>query len=145
MLGNQYFLMRKYQAASKEFEEALRQECNNYPAKVKLIICYTQTNRPYEALSLFYELISHDIEMIINIDQVADDCPCPGLIGQLEAGAVRYEDKFTINCMLGILWLYCDISVSLRYLKQAYSIDKENAILNKVIAVYEEYLRNHPQ
>lgn len=145
MLGNQYFMLRKYLAASKEFEEALQRDCNNYSVMKKLIICYTQINRPNEAMSLFYQLISRDMEIIINTDQIADDCPCPGLIGDVEAGTLKYEDNFIINCMLGILWLYCDVSVSLRYLKQALDMEPGETLLNKIITVYGDYLRRNPQ
>ncbi|MGE5352264.1 MAG: hypothetical protein ACM3P0_09285 [Acidobacteriota bacterium] len=145
MLGNQYFMMRKYMAASKEFEKSLQADLGNYKVVKKLVICYTQINRPFDALELFLDLISHDIGIIINTDPIAVNCPCPELIGVVEAGAVRYEDKFTMNCMLGILWLYCDMSVSLRYFKRAYDIEQENTLLNKVIRVYEDYLSRNPQ
>lgn len=145
MLGNQYFMVRKYLAAAKEFEKSLQADRENYKVMKKLVICYTQINRPSDALELFLELISHDIEIIINTDPIAADCPCPGLIGEVEAGAVRYEDKFVMNCMLGILWLYCDLSVSLRYLRRAYDIEQENTLLNNVIRIYGEFLNLNPQ
>lgn len=143
MLGNQYFLMRKYLAASRELETALQKESSNFPVMRKLIICYTQTNRPYEALKLFFELVSHDIETIVKTDFNTEDCPCAGLIGEVESGKVRYEDKFVTNCVLGILWLFCDFEISLRYLRQASILDKENPMLNKIITVYEDYLKNN--
>jgi tetratricopeptide (TPR) repeat protein len=145
MLGNQYFMVRKYLAASKEFEKALMADCCNYTVMKKLIICYTQTNRPFNALELFYEVIRRDIGIIVNTDPIAVDCPCPGLIGEVENGAVKYEDKFIVKCMLGILWLYCDMSVSLRCLKQACDMEQGNSLLNNIIRVYEDYLKLNPQ
>ncbi|MGE5621079.1 MAG: hypothetical protein ACM3U0_00765 [archaeon] len=138
-------MMRKYLAASRELEKVLQAERKNNAAMKKLIICYTQTSRPYEALNLFYELISRDIEIIINTDQIADDCPCPGLIGEIEVDKVRYEDTFIKFCMLGILWLYCDVSVSLRYFKKACEIDNGHTLLNQILSVYENYVRIKPQ
>lgn len=145
MLGNQYFMVRKYLAASKEFEKALQACCENFTIMKKLVICYTQVNRPLDALEMFYKIISLDIGIITNTDPIAVDCPCPALIGEVEAGAVKYEDKFIVNCMLGILWLYCDMSVSLRLFRQACEIEQNNTLLNKVIKVYEDYLMNNPQ
>lgn len=145
MLGNQYFLMRKYLAASRELETALQKESSNLPVLKKLIICYTQTNRPYEALSLFCGLISQNMESIAETAFNTEDCPCTGLIGEVESGKVRYEDKFVTNCMLGILWLFCDIEISLRYMRQASKLNKENSLLDKIISVYESYLKNIPQ
>ncbi|MGE5497638.1 MAG: hypothetical protein ACM3Q2_06205, partial [Syntrophothermus sp.] len=77
MLGSQYFMVRKYLAASKEFERALQADVKNYVVMKKLVICYTQINRPLDAMELFYKLISHDIGIIINTDPIAVDCPCP--------------------------------------------------------------------
>lgn len=145
MLGNQYFMVRKYLAASKEFEKALQADCANYKVLKKLVICYTQTNRPFDAMELFLKLIGHDIGIFTNTDPIAVDCPCPGLIGEVEAGAVKYEDKFVTKCVLGILWLYCDISVSFRFLRQACEIEQGNKLLNEIITVYEDYLRFNPQ
>lgn len=145
MLGNQYFMVRKYLAASKEFEKTLYIKGGSYTVLKKLVICYTQTNRPFDAMGLFLKLISHDMGIFVNTDPIAVDCPCPGLIGEVEAGAVKYEDQFITKCILGILWLYCDISVSLRFLKQACEIEQGNKLLNEIINVYEDYLRFNPQ
>ena len=118
MLANQYFMMRKYNLAAKELELSIHLTQNKRLTK-KLIICYTQINKPREALDLFLSLISTDIEVITDTNPQADDCPCPGLIANIENDVVTYENEFTKFYVLGLLLLYCNINESLKYFEIA--------------------------
>ncbi len=114
MLGNQYFLSRKFCEAINELEETLRKYPANKSAKKKLIICYVKTGKIFTALELFEELISEDVDFIINTDPILDDCPCPEIIYEVENTAVYTNDQEQAIA-LGILWLYCDIKFSLNH------------------------------
>ena len=134
MLANQYFLTRKYNLAAKELEESIFSIDNSKIIIKKLIICYTQINKPVEALELFLELIKTDIDIIMRTDPKADDCPCFELIDRIKCDFVKYEDEFTKSYTLGILYLYCNLKQSLNYFKTALKFDPSN---NKIIDVIE--------
>jgi len=137
MTAHQYFMVRKYYQASIEFEKIYNNEPDNNLVQKKLIICYTQSNRPKDALDLFLQLIKRDIKIIIKTDPDSDDCPCPDLITNINTDFVRYEDKFTIKYVLGILWLYCDAEKSLCYFREALNIEKVNPKISEVIRIIE--------
>lgn len=137
MLANQYFMMRKYNLAAKELEQTLLFTHNDKLVK-KLIICYTQINKPREALDLFASIVSTNIEVITNTNPQADDCPCPVLVSNIENGIVTYENEFTKFYVLGILLLYCNKDASIKYFGRAKQknptetkIDRILEILNK--------------
>ncbi|MBI3123298.1 MAG: tetratricopeptide repeat protein [Ignavibacteriales bacterium] len=114
MLGNQYFLTRKYHEALSELETSLKKNPTSKPIRKKLIICYVKTGKLYTALEIFEKLIVEDVYCIINTDPILDDCPCPEIIYELE-NASSYFDEKEKSIALGILWLYCDIKHSLNH------------------------------
>lgn len=142
MLGNQYFLARKYKPASAELEKALNRNPKSKKIRRKLIICYAQTCNVNRALDLFISLIKEDIDFIINIDPIADDCPCPELVYELEK--IKSNDLNSLDYYLisGILWLYCDLKKSIDNFHEAQKLDSENAqlkyILLKLTSRFEE-------
>src|SRR5574340_573758 len=93
MLGNQYFLSRKYCEALRELEESLLKNPSNKSIKKKLIICYVMAGKVYTALELFEQLITEDIYFIINTDPILDDCPCPEIIYEIENSSVYVDVK----------------------------------------------------
>lgn len=114
MLGNQYFLSRKYCEALRELEQSLLNDPSNKSIKKKLIICYVMAGKVYTALELFEQLITEDIYFVINTDPILDDCPCPEIIYEIENSLV-YTDEKEKAIGLGILWLYCDIKHSIKH------------------------------
>lgn len=114
MLGNQYFMARKYSEAMAELESALQSDPNNIKIKKKLVICYTQTDRMMDSFDLFYKLVNENPKIIIDTDPILDDCPCPEIIQYLSSNAGQ-SHQLNNNLMMGILWLYCDITKSQHY------------------------------
>ncbi|MBI9071595.1 MAG: hypothetical protein JEY94_08345 [Melioribacteraceae bacterium] len=119
MLGNQYFMARKFSEAEKELEECSISNPKNKLIKKKLIICYVETGKLINAIELFISLIREDIDIIINTHPIDDDCPCPELI-------YNYENSLDLNnqgekdlLILGILWLYCDFNKSMEKFEEA--------------------------
>ncbi len=146
MLGNQYFLARKFSLAEAELAEFLAKNETNKPARKKIIICLTQTGKIEKALSIFNGLIDEDIEFIINTDPIKDDCPCPELVTKLES-----ENKITYSIselytVLGMLWLYCDINESIKNFQLAkIHLPKNSDIqfaLNKINSYKKNQLQN---
>jgi len=132
MLANQYFMMRKYNLAAKELEQILNFTANKKLAK-KLIICYTQINKPREALDLFLSLISTDIEVITDTDPLADDCPCPVLVTNIKNDLVTYENEFTKFYVLGMLLLYCKRDASIKYFKKARQTNPSETKIDRIL------------
>lgn len=131
MLGNQYFLARRFQDATNQFEKALLTNPSNTNVKKKLIICYLQVNEIRMATKIFEDLISEDISIILNSDPDKDDCPCLKMISELE----NFHSNLTENeknAALGILWLYCDIINSKKYFNKLLSSSPENSVYKKI-------------
>lgn len=141
MLGNQYFLGRKYSLAIAELEEVIAQDPGNKLVKKKLIICHTQVGNLDSALHAFHELISEDIEIIVNTDVIADDCPCPELVIQTEnhADSLTTFDEFL---SFGILWLYCNPDKSKRYLERAMEINPNLSLLKSSLSIIDAYIES---
>jgi pentatricopeptide repeat protein len=139
MLANQYFLVRRFTDAQAAFENVLSSSPANKTVRKKLIICYIYNGSIRKALDLFYELIKEDIEVIINTDVIADDCPCPELIERFEK---LKDPKFGYINMLevyGMLWLYCDINKSVSYFEKLKEFSPSEQIYRDILAVYSSY------
>ena len=119
MLGNQFFLARNYAAAAKELENAFQHNPNCKGIRRKLIICFNETGEIRKAFSIFISLINEDAEFIIHTDPIDDDCPCPELIFEAERCLMNNDDSIEFVLRMGMLWLYCDVRESIRYLNQA--------------------------
>jgi len=141
MLANQYFMMRKYNLAAKELEQTFHVTHNKKLAK-KLIICYTQINKPREALDLFLSIISTDIELIIDTDPQADDCPCPVLVSNIEDDIVTYENEFTKFYVLGILLLYCKRDASIKYFEKAKQLNPSESKIERILETLKKNILN---
>lgn len=131
MLGNQYFLARRFLDATNQFEKALLNDPQNTNVKKKLIICYIQVNEIKLATKIFGDLISEDISVILNSDPYKDDCPCLKMISEIDNfhSNLTEDEK---NTALGILWLYCDILKSKNYFNKLLSSSPENSVYQKI-------------
>ena len=140
MLGNQYFMARKFAASVPEFEEALAKTRDTKMIRKKLIICYTQVGQIQRAFQLFHSLIKEDIEFIANTDVIADDCPCPELVTNLSQQEAAPENSIDEYLKLGILWLYCDSDKSLEHFVRAKANKHGNELINSTIKIISAYL-----
>lgn len=133
MLGNQYFLARKYGQAEKELEAALAKKPGHKGIRRKLIVCHTQTGAIQKAMVQFLSLITEDIDFIINTDPIADDCPCPELVFDLEKQ--KEENKLSPDyfAILGMLWLFCDLTRSIRYFHSAQELAPEDVMFKTIL------------
>ena len=133
MMANYKFLIRNYQNAANELIEVVRKDPLNKKARKKLIICFTQTNQLEKALNLFINLISEDLDFIINTNPEYEDCPCPDLVSKIESGEIERRDISKLYVELGILWLFCNPEKSLENFIKAYEINPENELLKIAI------------
>jgi pentatricopeptide repeat protein len=141
MLGNQYFLSKKYASAVSNFQQTLLHDPQNKSARKKLIICYTQTGNINKALDVFMELIKEDIDFVTNTDLKEDACPCPELIAKYGT-ILPYESNSTdLKIMLSILWLYCDAEKSYKFFKSLLDENIENEKISSVVKIIQNRLK----
>jgi len=141
MLGNQYFLARKYAGAVSNFQQTLLDDPQNKSVRKKLIVCYTQTGEIRKALEVFKELIEEDIDFIINTDLKEDSCPCNDLI-QKYGNVLPYENSSVdVRIMLGMLWLYCDTEKSNEFFKSLLDENVENEKISSIVKIIENRLK----
>lgn len=141
MLGNQYFMARKYQEAVKELEPVYFNDHGNMSVRRKLIIGYIQTGKLMKGLELFTSLVKEDISFIVNADPIFDDCPCSEIIKELQPSP---NDSITpdLNIYNGIIWLYCDPKISIKFLKKAIIDFPDNLGLKSTIEIIELFIKN---
>jgi pentatricopeptide repeat protein len=141
MLGNQYFLAKKYASAASNFIQTLLEDPQNKSVRKKLIICYTQTGDINKALDVFIELIKEDMDFVTNTDIKEDACPCPELIAKYGT-VLPYESNSTdLRIMLSILWLYCDAEKSLEFFKSLLDENVENIKISSIVKIIENRLK----
>ncbi|MFZ1290284.1 MAG: hypothetical protein WAR79_09340 [Melioribacteraceae bacterium] len=141
MLGNQYFMARNYLGAANVFQTLLETEPDNLNAKKKLIISLTQIGKFSKAFELFADVISENIDYIVNTDPIKDDCPCAELVNNLELKSKYGNESLTTFETLGILWLYCDIHNSIEYFEKALKLTPNDTKLNSIILLLKKKLR----
>ena len=142
MLGNQYFLARKYKRASEKLEKALLKYPGDKGIRRKLIVCYVQINETKRALDIFSSIVENDIYVILNCDPASDDCPCPELVTDMEAKLPDNQDSVDFFLNLAMLWLYCDLKKSLFYFKKAHQLGGENRMIINIISILTAKLKN---
>ena len=131
MLGNQYFLSGRYNEAAAHFEKSLLVDSTNNSLKKKLVICYIQMKDVNMALRLFTNLISENINVVLDSDPTKDDCPCQRLIYEFENSPSNLSENEK-STVLGILWLYCDRYRSQKYFSKLTQIDPKNLFYKKI-------------
>ncbi|HET54069.1 MAG TPA: tetratricopeptide repeat protein [Ignavibacteria bacterium] len=140
MLGNQYFIARRYADALNELEKAVQKNPSLKSARKKLIICYLQTSQLNNAVNEFYKLVDEDVELILNTDPIRDDCPCPDIIHKMDQEITGYHNDDEI-IKLGILWLYCEIEKSLKYFEKVSPQSEYYNLVDRIIIKLQQALK----
>jgi len=140
MLGNHYFLAKRYSDAYAELEAELRNEsANRKSISKKLIICYLQTDQFEKAFEMFHSIVTKNITLITDTDPEKDGCPCPEIINE-NLPKLKYNNDLEFNLKMGILWLYCDINESLEYFEKATTQNQHSEKTNNIISVLKSHL-----
>jgi pentatricopeptide repeat protein len=142
MLGNQYFLVRRFADAEAAFEIVLKSNPLNKQVRKKLVICYIYNNNVRKALELFHELIREDVSIIVNTDVIADDCPCPELIEKFEKSREPRYSYINMLEVYGMLWLYCDLGKSIYYFEKLKEFNPSEKIYKDILSIYSSYTLN---
>lgn len=142
MLGNQYFLAKKYDSAARNFKVTLLEDPQNKSVQKKLIICYIQTGNINKALDVFMELIKEDIDFVTNTDIKEDACPCPELIVKYGT-LLPYENNSTdLRIILSILWLYCDAEKSYKFFKSLLDENIQKEKISQIVKIIGNSLKS---
>ena len=136
-------MARNYAEAEHELEPLLDTSDDSLSISRKLVICYTQTGKLDKALKLFNELITVDIEFILEADPVKDDCPCPELVENV--GKFDLENSVDYLVLTGILWLFCDHKKSITYFQKAVAQSPENKAVAYAFNTIKDYFEKHPE
>ena len=142
MLGNKYFLARKYKNAAENFQHTLQADPINKSVRKKLVICYTQIGQIQKALENFYILVKEDVNFIMETDIVADDCPCPELIDKYRSVFPYEKDSFDLKLMLAMLWLYCDAKKSLEFFKRILIEEPSDLRMKEIVSSIEKNIKS---
>jgi len=140
MLGNQYFLARKYSLAADELEKALSKNPTHKGIRRKLIICEIQKGDINRALDLFVSLVEEDVAFIVDADPILDDCPCPELVYDMEEQFNDNKESLDYHLKLAMIWLYCDVNKSLHYFNLSLGMNSENDLIKKIKNRLASYL-----
>ena len=139
MLGNQYFLARRYSDAYYELEAELRKEtADRKSISKKLIICYLQTDQIEKAFEMFYSIVTRNVNIITDTNPEKDGCPCPEIIEE-NLPHLKSNNDFEQKLKMGILWLYCDIKKSIEYFEKINAEERFTKEINKIITVLKSH------
>jgi len=143
MLGNQYFMIRKFAEAIPIFESVLEKDTSNISIVKKLILCYIYTNQLEKAFNYFSALVMMDISTISDTDLEKDDCPCKEIIEHVERISANYLNEESLNLALGMLWLYCNPKNSLKFFSGINNFNPHYSVVNKIRDRINNYLINN--
>ena len=141
MLANHYFMIRNYTEAVNTYESVIAKTGISKAIRKKMIICYVRIYQIEKALAEFCGLVEDDVQFIINTDLTADDCPCPEIISEIENDEINFEGGQK-DLAMGILWLYCDVKISLKHLSIYLKSSPNNSELNKAYQIIKAYSQN---
>lgn len=141
MLANQYFLTRSYEKSIPLLRQVLEREPENTKCLKKLIICYTQVGDVISAKEIFLTVLRRDPYIIIDTDPAEDDCPCPGIVQQMEHQNAFAQNADVHFLILGMLYLYCDLKKSLMYFKKSLDILPDQPFITDTIKILKKRVK----
>jgi tetratricopeptide (TPR) repeat protein len=132
MLANQYFIAERFKDACEKYKEVLKVNPTNTQVKKKLILCYIQIGKVQDAFELFLEIITTNINTIIENEKNIYNQPCKKMIYELEhlPSDLNETDKMLV---LGMLWMYCDINQAIQYFRKLITENPNDLIFKKVL------------
>lgn len=139
MLGNQYFMARKFIEAERAYEFHLRTHELTDNILKKLIICYSQTDQLEKSWNNFLILTKRNIATIIETDPIKDDCPCPEIIAHIESSTKTESHSDTTLLTLAMLTLYTSIDKSKAYFAKLMHNDKYKDDIAEVLIRIKQY------
>ena len=139
MLANQYFIVERFEDAYQQFEEVLKIHPSNSLVKKRLILCYIHLGKVKEAFELFTEVITSNINTLIENEIDVYDEPCKKMIHKLQnlSSDITGTDKLI---QLGILWMYCNAKTSRKYFEQLKSMIPNDKKLTTILTIINHFI-----
>ena len=135
-------MARDFEKAEKNLEVALQKDPSNKKIRRKLIICHTQTGHIDAAMDKFLSLIKEDADFIIDTDPIADDCPCPELVFDLENKLDEKAQSARLNIVMGMLWLFCSLDRSIHYFESALALKPDDSTIKSILTFLKARPKN---
>jgi tetratricopeptide (TPR) repeat protein len=135
MLGNQYFMARKFEQAIPQFELTLQKHPDDLRSLRKLIISYIATEKIKRALDRmkhFLKLVPKDY---FETEIVDENCPCPEIIEQWFANPPTSLSRSEYLISMGILHLFCGRKDSQAYFNEAKMVAPEIEMIDDILKV----------
>lgn len=134
-------MIRNYEKAIHTYESVVSRNGTTKSIRKKMIICYIRTSKIEKALAEFCKLVEEDIMFLTNTDLKAEDCPCAEIISEIENDEIHYEETEK-HLAMGILWIYCDLKISLQYFDDYMMKNQNNSELNNAYQIIKAYSQN---
>ncbi|GAB4367651.1 MAG: hypothetical protein Kow0042_08400 [Calditrichia bacterium] len=142
MLGNHYFMVRKFYSACSEYEEVLKAHPSNYAVMKRLIICYLKLGNYRKGFKLYYSLILKKPELLFTDTTDQEICPCQEIINDLQASAPAHLNEKEYYLTLAMLWSFRDVKESLNYFRQVqemgYNIGKIENLIQRLESLIQQ-------
>jgi len=139
MLANQYFIVQRFEDAYQEFEDVLKVHPSNSLVKKRLILCYLYLGKVEEAFELYTEVITSNINTIIENEINVYDQPCKKMIHKLEHLPTDFNETDKLK-ILGILWSYCNVKTSKIYFEQLIKIIPKDKKLATILQIINHFI-----
>lgn len=133
MLGNQYFMARKFEQAIPHFETTLEQYPDDLRILRKLVICYVASEslkRALDKMELFLKSAPKDY---FETEQRDENCPCPEIIDRWSVNPPKALSRYEYLIAMGILDLFCGHKRSRSYFHQARKIQPLEHIIDDIL------------
>lgn len=139
MLANQYFIVERFEDAYQQFEEVLKVNPSNVLVKKRLILCYIYLGKVEQAFELFTEVLTTNINILIENEIDVYDQPCKRMIHKLQnlSSDITDTDKLT---QLGILWMYCNVNTSKIYFEQLINKIPNDKKLTTILTIINHFI-----
>ncbi len=139
MLANQYFIVERFEDAYQQFEEVLKVNPSNNLVKKRLILCYIYLGKVEQAFELFTDVITTNINTLIENEIDVYDQPCKKMIHKLQnlSSDITGTDKLI---QLGILWMYCNVNTSKIYFEQLINKIPNDKKLTTILPIINHFI-----
>jgi tetratricopeptide (TPR) repeat protein len=133
MLGNQYFMARKFEQAIPQFEMTLQQHPDDLHTLRKLIVCYVATEKIEQAVNQLKHFLKLTPKDYFETEIGDQNCPCPEIIEQWSAHPPKTLSRSEYLISMGILNLFCGQKESWSYFREAKAAAPNMHIIDDIL------------
>ncbi|MCG8607594.1 hypothetical protein MJD09_21745 [bacterium] len=132
MLGNQYFMARRFEDAIPCFENALRKTPSDPGIMKHLIGCYVMTGNIEGALHNLGDLLARGIAKGIDPLPDAEEDAFRQMLAEWYRKPPRTQSRFEYLLSIAILTLLCEPELAPAYFKEAQKLAPKHELLREI-------------